>query len=162
VSGVVGLEAVKAKLSTYDLYLAKRLDEAIEQEARAFQADLVASAPVKDGDLRAALASPDAIRIKRKGGNSVIEVGFLTTAQKKQGFHAFFVEFGTKGYAKGQKRFSGKTKRGYARFSKIKRDIPARPAHPFWRPAFARLVERLKVARARAHALALADMARGG
>lgn len=160
-SGVVGLVEVEKKLARFDDLLAVRLAEAIEACAREFQADLVATCPVSEGDLRQALSSPDAVRVKRGRDGVTIEVGLITPEQKKLAFYAFFVEFGTKGYSAGQRRFSGKTKRGQARFTRIKRDIPARPAHPFFRPAFVRLVERLRVARAEAYALALRDMAMG-
>lgn len=166
-SGIVGLDALRERLSAYDEHLARRLNAAIERAAREFQADLVATCPVDQGDLRTALASPDGIRIRTRGGMTSIEVGLLTAEQKKLGFYAFFVEFGTKGYAKGDKRFAGRTKArarssaGNVRMAKVNRDIPARPAHPFWRPAFARLVERLQVYRAEAHTLALMDMGSG-
>lgn len=162
-SSILGLDETKAKLRSYGHYLDQRLAEAVEQGARDFQADLVATAPVKDGDVRAALASPDGLRIRNGGKASVrAEVGFLTSAQKRQAFYAFFVEFGTKGYVRGQKRFAGKYKRsGRSRWTKVRRNIPPRPAHPFFRPAYVALKRNMERLRQEAHALALYDMMRG-
>lgn len=160
-SGIAGLDAVKGRLASYEAALRARMDEAIERAAKEFQADLVALAPAKSGDLRAALSSTDAVQIERTDAGLKVTVGFLSTAQKKKAFHGFFVEFGTKGYKAGQKRFAGKTKRGDRRMVKVKRDIPARPAHPFFRPAVINLLRNLERLRREAHALALLDMVRG-
>lgn len=162
-STIQGASAVSRKLASYQAYLDKRLAVAVEEAARQMQRDLVMLAPARSGRLRAALASQDAIRIKGAGTANVrAEVGFITAEQKRQAFHAFFIEFGTKGYVRGQRRYAGKAKKsGRERWQKINRNIPARPAHPFFRPAFLALRRNLDRLRAEAHALALMDMMRG-
>ena len=160
-SSVVGASAVKSVFQRFEEALARRLADAVETAARQMQEDLVAMAPVKEGDLKAALADEGAVRITGAGTPEVrAEVGFLTAEQKRRAFHAFFVEFGTKGYVKGQRRFAGKIK-GKARMNRIHRNIPPRPAHPFFRPAYMNLKRNLERLRAEAHARALVDALAG-
>lgn len=160
-SAITGADRALSRLETWRKALDARLGEAVETAARQMQADLVDMAPVKEGDLKRALASPDALRVRGSGRRIRAEVGFLTSAQKRQAFHAFFVEFGTKGYVKGARRYAGKRKGGRERWNKVRRDIPARPAHPFFRPAMINLKRNLERLRAEAHARALADAVAG-
>jgi len=159
-SAIIGATLVKSRFAAYEEAVKLRLAEAVVTAAQQMQADLVATAPIKDGDLKAALASSDAVRVSSPGTSRVrAQVGFLTREQKKRAFHAFFVEFGTKGYVKGEKRFAGVARRtGRRKMQKVKRNIPARPAHPFFRPAYIRLKRNLEILRAEAHARALADV----
>jgi hypothetical protein len=162
-SGVVGAGAVKSRLAAFEERLVVRLAEAVAESAHLMQDDLVALVPVFSGRIKEELASPDAIEITNPGTASVrAKVGFLTAAQKRAAFHAFFVEFGTKGYVRGQTRFAGRPRRsGRDRWQKVKVDIPARPAHPFFRPAYLNLKRNLERLRAEAFARAATDALTG-
>ena len=120
---------IRKMSETTRVELAKALDESI----RIVQATAINLAPTRTGRLRKALASPSAIG-RRKGGTEV-EFGLRTKALQKKAFYAPFVEYGTKAYSAGGLRFRGTTAAGTGRYRKVKRNIPARPARPFLRPA---------------------------
>ncbi len=115
--------------------------------ARAVQRDAVAMVPVRTGNLKKILASPQAVRIRKKG----LQVVFGITGVKaaRDGFYGRFVEFGTKGYRRKERRRSG-TYEGRVQYRRLKRNVPARPAQPFMRPAFQKnlplIRRRLKIA----------------
>lgn len=156
-----GAGSVLERLTVYERAVNARLDAMVVTAAKQAQADMVALSRVNKGDQRAALESDDAIHIETKRGRTRASVGFITNAQKKRAFHAFFNEFGTKEYQAGQKRFSGRDKRrGTPKFRKVKRHVPARPAYPWFRPAVAMLRQNVYRLRREAHVGALGDMAK--
>jgi HK97 gp10 family phage protein len=159
---VQGVEALKARLDALEKSVSDRLEKAIERELRAMQADVVATAPVKSGQIRAAFGSPEALYFVRRQGQFRGEYGLRTNALKKLGFYAFFVEFGTKGGTKGGFRRAGVDKRGRMRVRKFDRNVPPRAARPFIRPAFKRLADRMTRARNLAVAAAMVGAATGG
>jgi HK97 gp10 family phage protein len=69
------------------------------------------------------------------------QVGLRGKKANKRFFYLRFLEYGTKGYIEGKKRAGGRNKRvtnksdGSHFFGKYP-DIPARPAHPWLRPAY--------------------------
>jgi hypothetical protein len=78
--------------------------------------------------------------------------GFITTAQQKMAYYGFWIEFGTKARSAGEllrpQRRDRRSKSG--RLTKKilrKKAVPARQAQPFFRPAVANLILRLKRAR---------------
>lgn len=109
------------------------ITQALDQGIRMVQATAIALAPVRTGNLRKALASRQAIGKRDKGLR--VEFGFRTKAIQRKAFYAPFIEYGTKGYNPGDRRSSGRDKRGRQQFKKVKRFVPARPARPFLRPA---------------------------
>ena len=155
-SAVVGLDAVKGKLSSLDRLVKQRLDEAVEAGARQMQSDMVALVPRRTGRLVSALQSDDAVRLRRRSSGVEASVGFNTPSQKKKGYYGFWVETGTKGYVAGQFRSAGVDKRGRKRNQRIKRNVPSRPAQPFFRPALINL--RRNMARLRNEAWSRASM----
>lgn len=156
-SAIEGLEAIQAKIKRLDAYAKERLDAAIEIGAKQMQDDMVRYAPVRTGKLRSLLGSGEALRIVQKRGATQASVGFITPAMKKAGFMYFFVETGTKGRAAGTTRRAGKDKRGRYRFQRVKRNIPAHRAQPFFRPALANLLRNMPKLRKEAWAKAAAD-----
>ncbi len=157
-SAVEGLAVVQGKLDRLKAAAQRRLEEAAERGGRQMQTDMVALAPRRTGKLRSLLASDEAMRVVRKGGEMRVEVGFRSKRLAKEGFKYFFVETGTKGYVAGQKRSAGYDKRGRKREQRVKRNIPARPAQPFFRPALANLKRNMERWRKEAWAKAAADV----
>lgn len=160
-SHIAGLDTLKAKLASLDEYVGKRLDDAVEEGARQMQQDLVSLAPHRTGKLKSLMASDDALRVRQRAGRRQVSVGFNTAEMKKAGFMYFFVETGTKGYEAGWQRSAGRDKKGRKRYRRVRRNIPARPAQPFFRPALARLRANMARLRAEAWARGAADMALG-
>ncbi len=101
--------------------------------AEILQREVVARVPRRTGKLAEVFASPDAIQPSRIGGGKVV-YGLVTPALWKRGYYARFVEYGTKGYRKGGFREEIDKKTGKLKRRKIRRDIPARRAQPFFRP----------------------------
>ncbi|WP_127078365.1 HK97-gp10 family putative phage morphogenesis protein [Rhodomicrobium lacus] len=104
-----------------------------EEAAKILQAEIVARAPVKTGKLRDAFASPAALARLRAA--SVWKVGLITKDLRELAHYAAWVEYGTKGYKKGDKRVTKIGKGGKVSTRRMKRMVPPRPAHPFFRPA---------------------------
>ncbi len=143
------------------------VEAASREAALLMQAEVVARVPVKTGKLRELFASTEAVQKSWKypGGHVY---GLVTPRLKSDGFYARFVEYGTKGYSVGDRRAAGwredgaddphrKSKRRGLRFAKIKRNIPPRPAHPFFRPAIEAVRARVKSIIAQAAKNALKD-----
>lgn len=69
------------------------------------------------------------------------QIGLRGRKLNKRFYYLRFLEYGTKGYTEGKKRSGGRNKRitnkadGQSFFGKYP-DIPARPAHPWLRPAY--------------------------
>lgn len=109
------------------------LDEASEAAAKILQREVVARVPVKTGKLRAFFASPAAISKSWKYQHAYV-YGLTKELLRGDAYYAVFVEYGTKGYTRGSTR-SWTTKGGKVKTKKVTRAVPARPAHPFFRPA---------------------------
>jgi HK97 gp10 family phage protein len=107
------------------------VETAAEQAAKLVQAEVVARVPVRTGNAKAWLASPEALGKLRKAGGW--RFGLITPDLRKNAHYLIFVEYGTKGYTRGQTR-TYTSKGGKVRTKKVARTVPARPAHPFFRP----------------------------
>lgn len=107
------------------------VETAVEQAAKLVQAEVVARVPVRTGKAKAWLASDEAIGKLNKAGG--YRFGLITPELRRNAHYLIFVEYGTKGYARGRVR-SYTTKGGKVRTKKAGKPIPARPAHPFFRP----------------------------
>ena len=107
------------------------INTAVEEAARAVQAEVVARVPVRTGKAKAWLASPEALGKLHKDG--AWRFGLITPELRRNAHYLIFVEYGTKGYARGALR-SYVTKGGKVRTQRVKKAVPARPAHPFFRP----------------------------
>ena len=164
-SFVEGAEVLNAKLKSFDENFTAYMDDHLEaqiRDLRQMTADLV---PVDTGQGREAVLSDDAIQRRPRRGKSGLAswtFGLANTReQARRTFYLFWREFGTKGYAAGERRRSGVTKTGRIRFSKVKTMIPARPATPFFRPAVSEFMVRLRQTRAIAKIYAAAVTAAG-
>ncbi|MEL6375053.1 MAG: HK97 gp10 family phage protein [Pseudomonadota bacterium] len=146
----------------------KRLPEHARKEvaddlmvsARDVQVIAISLVPMRTGNLATLLASPRAIGKREKGMR--VEFGFRTAALRRDGWYAHFVEHGTKGYSAGDVRLSGVSRSGLGRYKKVNRDVPARPAQPFIRPAFQLLLPRHKARMKAAVRRAVKKASRGG
>jgi hypothetical protein len=145
-SGVLGAEDLQRKLTTFGLLMKQRIDDRLEPEAQTAQKEAADLVPVRTGRGRETILSPDAIKVDRSPdtGGKRVTFGFITKAMQDAAFYLFWVEFGTKGYNAGDQRSAGVDNKGRRRFRKIKTYVPARPAQPFFRPAIANLMVRLK------------------
>jgi HK97 gp10 family phage protein len=83
-------------------------------------------APVDSGDL------VHALKAKFRKDGLRVQVGLVTKKDNDEIFYARFVEFGTKGYSVGERRIDSKG----GKHGKVTRNIPARSAQPFMRPAW--------------------------
>lgn len=143
------------------------LGDTLHEAGALIQSTAVALVPRDSGNLAEVLGRGDAIKVDEAAIR--LEVGLITPQQKKDGWYAHFVEFGTKGYKAGQKRIAGRTRAGKGvrrasegtaqydpnnprarnlgaslKFRKVTRDVPARPARPFLRPAMELNLARLR------------------
>lgn len=145
-SRIEGFEQFRSRLKLFEDDVAANVGAACEAEIRAMQIEAADLVPVDTGDGREALLMPEALRVEKSpdGNGKRFVYGFLTDRMKKKGFHLFWVEFGTKGYLAGQRRVTGKSKTGRIKDRKVKRNVPPRPAQPFWRPAEANMWRRLQ------------------
>lgn len=119
------------------------VDEVAKAEALALQAEVVRRVPRRTGKLAALFASGEALAPLNKKG--AYRFGIITPGLRRAGHYAWFVEYGTKGYALGSRRVY-RTASGKARVKKVKKDIPPRPAQPFFRPALDAVRGRVKAA----------------
>jgi HK97 gp10 family phage protein len=125
---------VSARTGRFDDAKARALlavETVTEQAAKLVQAEVVSRVPVRTGRAKAWLASPEALGKLRKAGGW--RFGLITPELRKNAHYLIFVEYGTKGYRRGQVR-TYKTKGGKLRTKKVAKGVPARPAHPFFRP----------------------------
>jgi HK97 gp10 family phage protein len=139
---VRGMENFKKRLRELPEKAQREVKFELEHGARRVQADAVSMVPVRTGNLRKILASPGAVRIRKRG----LQVVFGITGVKaaRDGFYARFIEFGTKGYQAGQRRRSGTDKQGRVQTRRLKRNVPPRAARPFMRPAFMKNLPKLQ------------------
>jgi hypothetical protein len=109
----------------------------IDREVKdTLQATAVQLVPKRTGNLANLLASADAIQKTRTDSGIRWTFGFVTDAMQKAGFYAFWVEFGTKGYAAGDRREAGVDRKGRRRVRKVTRATGPHRAVPFLRPAW--------------------------
>lgn len=163
-SEVRGLERFKAKLKTLEAHVAQQMEVVHMAEVPRLQREVVSLVPVDTGNLRDLLSSREAVQHQEDEFRraTVWRFGFVTSRLKKEGWYALFVEFGTRGYPAGGKRFGGRSKKtGRAYFRKIRRNVPARPARPFMRMGFARWLPRYRKWRQVAMTEALARFTAG-
>lgn len=111
-SRIEGIQELIRKLETFEQEVAVAMNDAVLAEAKAMQDEVVSLVPVDEGDGRDALADEEALRIVKSPDGPGIRViyGLDVPRLAKKAFHLFWVEFGTKGYAKGERRKAGKKK----------------------------------------------------
>jgi HK97 gp10 family phage protein len=181
-SKLVGADGVIQSFIEMPDNLRSELGEALIDAGQLIQRTAVSLVPRDSGNLAEVLNRPEGIKIDLPGLR--LEVGFVTAQQKKDGWYGHFVEFGTKGYVAGQKRIAGRTRTGRGvrraspgsaqydpndprarslggslKFRAVRRDVPARPARPFLRPALDLNMEKLRELHRRA---LVASVLRGG
>ena len=125
--------------------LAPAVEKAVDGKVKEMQATAVQLVPKRTGNLAELLAGDDAIEKKRQGGKVSWRFGFLSAEAKRKGWYWRFVEFGTRGYEKGEQRRAGVDKHGRRRTQKVARRVPPRKAQPYLRPAM--ILFRQKLAR---------------
>lgn len=134
-SRIRGLAAFKEELNRKGEAITVEMAAANRDAALILQSHVVPRVPVNTGQTRDAFADPSAVGLSRqsKGG---WRFGLITPELRKRGYKAPWIEYGTKGYAKGTKRVYERTERGreVTRTKKISREVPPRPAQPFFRP----------------------------
>jgi len=166
-SKLTGAEGVIQNFVEMPDHVRAGIVDALAQAGTLIQATAVELVPRDSGNLAEVLNRPEGIKIDE--GQMRLEVGFITPQQKKDGWYAHFVEFGTKGYKAGWKRIAGRTRAGKGirratpgtaqfdpnnprarllgggvKLRTVARDVPARPARPFLRPAMELNVGRLR------------------
>lgn len=161
-SGVEGLDALKAKLDGFDQAVNAEMGKRLPELARGQQRILVECTPRSSSErrgshLRDLLAGDEAVKVSE----GKVEVGFVTLPLQKAGFYALWLHFGRKGYEAGSKRRAGKDKRGNQRERKIKRRIGAMAARLFFQVAFLRFRDQIKRERAVARIIAAARSGAG-
>lgn len=138
-SQIRGVEVFKQRLRNTVDAAAFEMAEANRDNALTLQRHVVPRVPVDTGATRDAFADPEAVGLSRehKGG---WRFGLITRALRQRGYKANWLEYGTKGYAAGDTRsYDAVSPKGqpFRKRRKIRRDIPARPARPFFRPGVA-------------------------
>ncbi len=128
--------AVLDKLQRLKTGLGPAVEDLIDEKVREMQDTAVGLAPRRTGNLADTLARPDAIEKTLDEGKVRWRFGFLTEEAKQRAWYWYFVEFGTRAYQAGQRRSAGVDAKGRRRFSKVSRNVPARRAQPYLRPAF--------------------------
>lgn len=145
-SRLEGLDQFRANLKKFEDEVAFGIEAAVLAEVKEMQQEVAGLVPVDEGVGRDTILKPEAIQVTNSpdGPGKRVVFGFITTAMKRAAYYLFWVEFGTKGYAAGDRRVAGKSKQGRVKLKKVKRLVPPRPAQPFWRPAEANLFQRLE------------------
>jgi HK97 gp10 family phage protein len=134
--GFVGIDDFVAKLEGMVGGTVEEMRKANLKAAEAIQREVVRRVPVDTGRTRDAFAAQEAIGMSGETP-AAWRFGLLTEDLKRKGYRSNWIEYGTKGYQRGGKRFYkvfDKRGRLRKRYRKIKRDVPARPAQPFFRP----------------------------
>ena len=125
---------VRGRANPFDAAKSRALlavETATAKAAQLVQAEIVARVPVRTGKAKAWLASPEALGKLHKPG--AWRFGLITPELRKNAHYLIWVEYGTKGYMRGEVR-TYTTKGGKFRAKKVRREVPPRPAHPFFRP----------------------------
>lgn len=154
-SKLSGVRAFEQRLEFITNAVDAEMEAASLENAKALQREVVGRIPERTGETKSAFADPSAVRISRKypGG---WQFGLVSKYLRKLAWKAHFIEFGTKGYKRGEVRsYRQAVTAGSQRIGKngkpigrprknagfitrrreVARDVPARPAHPFFRPA---------------------------
>lgn len=133
-----GVEVFKQRLRKTVDAAAFEMAEANRDNALTLQRHVVPRVPVDTGATRDAFADPEAVGLSRdaekQGG---WRFGLITEALRARGYKAHWLEYGTKGYAAGDTRsYDAVSAKGQAfrKRRKVRRNVPARPARPFFRP----------------------------
>lgn len=152
-SGLFGLGEARDEVRSLEAHVSREMEAHLEYQMPRLQNLVVELVPVRTGNLRDLMASPEALQSERDkfGRFTRWRFGFTTERIQKEGWYALFVEFGTRAYRRGQKRFNG-WKKGRRTFRKVGRDIPARPAHSFIRAGYERWLPEFLQFKALAHA----------
>lgn len=143
-SGISGADLLGAKFKQFTQLVETGIEAVIEDEIHKTQAEAVSLCPVHTGVSRDILAGADAITVtksKETGGKQ------WTFRVPKAAYKLVWVEFGTKAYEGGAVRARYTDKKGRKQLRIVKRSRPAHRAFPFFRPAVANLIVRMKRAR---------------
>lgn len=166
-SKIIGADGMIQTFVEMPDHLRAELGEVLIDAGQLIQQTAVTLVPRDSGNLAEVLNRPEGIKIDTAAIR--LEVGLITPQQKKDGWYAHFVEFGTKGYKAGWKRIAGRTRAGKgirrategtaqfdpnnprarilggtAKWRTVNRDVPARPARPFLRPAMEMNFDKLR------------------
>lgn len=158
---ITGVDLLRQRLKNFEGLASRGIEERLENEVLALQRDTADAVPVETGRARTAIMSPGMIRRTGTPGRTRWTFGFVDRAIQKLTYYLFWVEFGTKGYERGERRFSGRTAQGTIEKKRLKRRVPPRRAQPFFRPAVARAMARLQRGRELSNVLAAAATAAG-
>lgn len=111
-SHVEGTDELIAKLAVFANTLGALNYELHDREMIRAQQEAVSLIPVDTGQGREALASKEALQRETDSetGETTWSFGMITLAIQRAAKHLFFVEFGTKGYMKGEQRRAGRKK----------------------------------------------------
>lgn len=126
---------LRKTLRNIHTHLDNELKPAMQQGADQILATMQQLIPKDTGDGAAALTA----FVSKSGLDA--QIGLRGKKLNKRYFYLRFVEYGTKAYTEGKKGAGGRNKRitnkadGVNFFGKYP-DIPARPAHPWLRPAY--------------------------
>lgn len=134
--GVIEATGALRKLQALRDGLSPATEALVDEKVREMQDTAVGLVPRRTGLVADTLASSDAIDKKMVDGKLTWFFGFLTAQAKRDAWYWRFIEFGTRGYEKGERRRAGVDRKGRIRLKRIKRAIPARKAQPFMRPAY--------------------------
>jgi hypothetical protein len=167
-SEVVGLEALKAKLTAFDEALKAEMQKKLPELGRRQQELLVEVTPRSNrtgpsgkydrrgSHLRDLLSSSDAVKLSQ----DKVEIGFVTLPLQKQGFYSLWVHFGRKAHNAGDVKVIGRDRRsknkGLMKRARFKKTIGAMAAHLFFQVAFLRFRDQVKRERAVARIIAAA------
>ncbi|MDQ8700590.1 hypothetical protein [Hyphomicrobium sp. LHD-15] len=150
-SHVEGSDQLIGKLDVFADTMGKLCFELYDREMIAAQEEAVSLIPVDTGKARDALASEAALKKDTDGrsGETTWSFGMITIAIQKAAYYLFWIEFGTKGSAKGELLYPGvvdkRSRSGRLRKARRrKRGRPAMPARPWFRPAQINLFRRLE------------------
>lgn len=116
-----------ARLERLPRDLEIELAAAMFANAKQMQVECVALVPVDSGNLRDTLARPEALLTEKREFGPYVQFGLRTKQLRKRGWYALFVENGTKGYTKGDKRRAGIRKGGQAKWHFVSRTKPQNP-----------------------------------
>lgn len=108
-SHVEGADQLIGKLDIFTKSVGQLCYEFHDQEMRATQDEAVSLIPVDSGESSTALASEEALQrhTDPETGETHWEFGMVTLAIQRAAYYLYFVEFGTKGYFKGELRKAG-------------------------------------------------------
>lgn len=127
-SHVEGADQLIGKLDSFARSVGQLCYDFHDAEMRTAQEEAVSLIPIDSGESSAALASEEALQrhTDPETGETQWQFGMVTLAIQRAAYYLYFVEFGTKGYMKGDLRKAGKKKLSGANWrfvsTKTKRD----------------------------------------